>query len=60
MACECQNPELPHSGGQQFTPTPAQELNVHTQMFGSAQYQATVPLVSKASNTGIYVIILSG
>ena len=45
MACECQNPMVPCSSGQQFTSTPAQGFNVHMQMFVPAPYQATVSLV---------------
>ena len=47
MAHECQNPMVRCGGGQQFTPTPAQGLNMHAQMFVSAQHQATVPVMSQ-------------
>ena len=40
-------PNVPHSGRQQFTPIPAQGFNVYAQMFMPAQYQATVSLMSQ-------------
>ena len=45
MAHECQNPVVPHSGGQQFTSALAQGFSEYTSMFVPVQYHVSVPLV---------------
>ena len=59
MAHECKNPTVPHSGGQQFTPTPAQWPNMHTDIFTSA-VSGNCTCGITTSDAGTYAIILSG
>ena len=60
IACECQNPTVPHRNGQKFPITPAQGFNVHAQTFTPVQYHSTAPLMSQQIMPGPMPFFQSG